>query len=153
MKILISLFDDVINLAQTRPRAENRFLKILFFKNCRVNIYNKRDDRDYNHPTVNPLYYLVWWDEHRSMMMGDWGDLDSEYEELVRNVIRSLEPIRLAIIDNLALFGDDGDKDLLDFMVYKCVEEHRHLIMRVDNSYKSDSESEEDDIGDNWRRL
>ena len=106
----------------------------------------------YNHPTANPPYYPEWWDEHRSMRMGDWSDLDSEYEELVKNVIRSLEPIRLAIIDNLALFDDDDDEDLIDFRVDNCVDEHRRLIMRVDNFYESDSDSEED-IGDNWRRL
>ncbi len=88
----------------------------------------------YNHPTVNPLYYPEWWDEHRSMMMGDWRDLDSEYEELARNVIRSLEPIRLAIINNLALFGDDDDEDLVDT--------HRRLVMRVGNPGSKISKSQ-----------
>ncbi len=106
----------------------------------------------YNHPTVNPLYYPEWWDERRSMTVGDWRDLDSEYEELVRNVIRSSDPIRLLIIDNLALFDEDDDEDLVEFRLNKCVDIHRHLIMRVDNFYESDSDSEED-IGDNWRRL
>ncbi len=105
----------------------------------------------YNHPTANPLYYPEWWDEHKSMM-GDWRDLDSEYEELARNVIRSLEPIRLEIIDNLALFDDDDEWDLLDFRVDNCVDEHRRLIMRVDNFYESHSNSEDEDIGDNWKR-
>ncbi len=103
----------------------------------------------HNHPTANPLYYPEWWDEHRSMTMGDWRDLDSEYEELARDVIRSLDPIRLVIIDNLALFGNDDDEDLIDFRVDNCMDEHRRLIMRADNFYESDSDSEEDDIDDN----
>ena len=106
----------------------------------------------HNHPTVNPLYYPEWWDEHRLMTMGDWRDLDSEYEELARDVIRSSDPIRLVIIDNLALFDNDDDEDLIDLRVDNCVDIHRRLIMRVDNFYESDSDSEEDNIGDNWRQ-
>ncbi len=125
-------------------------------KIIRYSLPNVTDEKvseiTHNHPTVNPLYYPEWWDENRSMTVGDWRDLDSEYEEIATKVIKSLDPIKLAIIDNLALFDNDDDEDLVDLMVSDCIMKHRRLVMETSNPEESDTDSEDEDIGDNWRR-
>ncbi len=78
-------------------------------------------------------------------------DLGLDYERVARDVIRSLDPIRLIIIENLALF-DDNDEDLVDFKLNECVDTHRRLIMRINNPELNDSNDSDNDIGDDWRR-
>ena len=120
---------------------------------CYPNVTDEEGDEIiFNYPSFSPLYYLEWWDENRSMMIGDWGDLDLDYERVARDVIRSLDPIKLVIIENLALFDDDDHEDLVDFKLNECVDTHRRLIMRINNPELNNSNDSDDDIGDDWRR-
>ncbi len=104
----------------------------------------------HNHPIANPFHYPEWWDEKRSVMMSGENNIDTEYERLAMRAINSSDPIRLVIIESLALFDNDDDEDLIDYRVNKCIEEHRRLVMRMNNPYVSDSESksEDEDIDD-----
>ncbi len=80
-------------------------------------------DATTNSPTTNPFYYPEWWDENRSMMMNGENDIDSDYERLATRVINSLDPIRLVVLEKLALFDEDDDEDLIDYKVNECIED------------------------------
>ena len=99
----------------------------------------------YEYPTANPFYYPEWWDEKRSVTMNDRRDIDMDYERLAMRAINSSDPIRLLVIETLALFGNDDDEDLIDFRIDKCIDEHERLVMRMRNSHYV-SDSDEDDF-------
>ena len=108
------------------------------------------DEIIHNYPTANPFYYPEWWDERRSMVMNGENNIDLDYERLVMRAINSSDLIRLVVLETLALFGDDDDEDLIDHKVSECIGSHRRLVVKTNDSEVSDSE--EEDIGDNWRR-
>ncbi len=56
-----------------------------------------------------------------------------------------MNPIRLAIIESLALLGNDDDDDLIDFRIDECVDEHERLVMRMRNPYYVSYSEDSDD--------
>jgi hypothetical protein len=102
------------------------------------------DDIIYKYSFVNPIYYPEWWSEKRFMSVNNKNNIDMNYERLAMRAINSSDPIRLVIIESLALFDNDDDEDLVDFRIDECVEEHRRLVMRMRNPYYV-SDSEDDD--------
>ena len=88
---------------------------------------------------VNPIYYPEWWSEKRFVSVSD-NNIDTDYEKLAMKSINSSDPIRLAITESLALFGNDDDEDLIDLRI----DEHERLVMRIRNPYYvSDSEGDD----------
>ena len=59
---------------------------------------------------VDPIYYPEWWSEKRFVSVSD-NNIDTDYEKLAMRAINSSDPIRLAITESLALFGNDDDED------------------------------------------
>ena len=99
------------------------------------------DEIIYNYPTANPFYYPEWWNQRRFLTTDGERDIDLDYERLATRAINSSDPIRLVIIEKLAIFSNDDDEDLIDYRVNKCTEDHRRLVMRMNNP-------EDEDIGE-----
>ncbi len=101
------------------------------------------NDIIYKYSFVNPIYYPEWWSVKRFVSTSK-NNIDADYKKLVMRTIKSSNPIRLAIIESLALLGNDDDDDLIDFRIDECVDEHERLVMRMRNPYYVNY-SEDDD--------
>ena len=101
------------------------------------------NDIIYKYSFVNPIYYPEWWSVKRFVSTNK-NNIDADYKKLVMRAIKSSDPIRLTIIESLALLGNDDDDDLIDFRIDECVDEHERLVMRMRNPYYV-SYSEDDD--------
>jgi Icc-related predicted phosphoesterase len=101
------------------------------------------NDIIYKYSFVNPIYYPEWWNVKRFVSTNK-NNIDADYKKLVMRAIKSSDPIRLTIIESLALLGNDDDEDLIDFRINECVDEHERLVMRMRNPYYV-SYSEDDD--------
>jgi hypothetical protein len=101
----------------------------------------------YDYPTISPFYYPDWWDEKRSVTLDESNNIDLDYERLAMRVISSSDPIRLVVIESLALFNNDDDEDLIDLRIDNCINDHRRLVLKMRNpSYFSDSDEDYSNI-------
>ncbi len=81
-------------------------------------------------PSANPFHYPEWFDDIWSTTSDrNCKEINKACEVCVTRTINCVDPIRAVVIYHLGVFNLSSD--LISSEVTKCIDKHRHLVMRM----------------------